>query len=98
MTASNGGKPPGPRGGSVPTPPFSTGGKPPDPRGGSAPTPPFDELVERAGALAVPGERHRAYGRSLEAARERTLGSDEANAQRVNPTAHSSDLVLRKIS
>ena len=42
-------------------------------------------------------DRHRAFGRSLDAARERTLGSDEANAQRVNPTADSSDLVLRKI-
>ncbi len=42
-------------------------------------------------------DRHRAYGRSVDAARERTLGSDEANALRVNPTAHSSDLVLRKI-
>jgi pantothenate kinase len=42
-------------------------------------------------------DRHRAHGRSLDAARERTLGSDEANAQRVNPTAQSSDLVLRKI-
>ena len=42
-------------------------------------------------------DRHRAFGRSLEAARARTFGSDEANAQRVNPTAQSSDLVLRKI-
>jgi pantothenate kinase len=42
-------------------------------------------------------DRHRAHGRSPDAARERTQGSDEANAQRVNPTAHSSDLVLRKI-
>lgn len=42
-------------------------------------------------------DRHRAYGRSLEAAKNRTFGSDEANAQRVNATAHSSDLVLRKI-
>ena len=42
-------------------------------------------------------ERHRAYGRSTEAARERTFGSDQANAQRVNATAHSSDLVLSKI-
>jgi hypothetical protein len=42
-------------------------------------------------------DRHRAYGRSLEAARERTFGSDEANAERVNATAQSSDLVLRKI-
>jgi pantothenate kinase len=42
-------------------------------------------------------DRHMAYGRSLEAARERTFGSDEANAQRVNVTAQSSDFVLRKI-
>ena len=42
-------------------------------------------------------DRHRAHGRSLEAARERTFGSDEANAVRVNATAQSSDLVLRKI-
>jgi pantothenate kinase len=42
-------------------------------------------------------DRHRAYGRSLEAARQRTFGSDEANALRVNATAQSSDLVLRKI-
>jgi pantothenate kinase len=42
-------------------------------------------------------DRHRAFGRSPDAARERTLGSDEANAERVNPTAQSSDLVLRKI-
>lgn len=52
-----------------------------------------DEEVRRQRLI----DRHRAYGRSLEAARERTLGSDEANAQRVNPTAQSSDLVLRKI-
>jgi pantothenate kinase len=42
-------------------------------------------------------ERHRAYGRSEVSAWERTLGSDQANAERVNATAHSSDLVLRKI-
>jgi pantothenate kinase len=42
-------------------------------------------------------DRHRAYGRSPEAARARTFGSDEANAVRVNATAQSSDLVLRKI-
>jgi pantothenate kinase len=42
-------------------------------------------------------DRHRAYGRTLEAARERTLGSDQANAERVNTTAHSADLVLQKI-
>jgi pantothenate kinase len=42
-------------------------------------------------------ERHRAYGRTLEAARERTFGSDQENALRVNATAQSSDLVLSKI-
>ncbi len=42
-------------------------------------------------------ERHRAFGRTLEAARERTFGSDQANALRVNATAQSSDLVLPKI-
>jgi pantothenate kinase len=42
-------------------------------------------------------DRHRAYGRSPQAARDRALGSDQANAERVNPTAQSSDLVLRKI-
>lgn len=42
-------------------------------------------------------ERHRAFGRSPQQARERTFGSDQANAERVDATAHSSDLVLRKI-
>ena len=42
-------------------------------------------------------DRHRAFGRSLAQARGRALGSDQANAERVNATAHSSDLVLRKI-
>jgi pantothenate kinase len=42
-------------------------------------------------------ERHRAYGRTLAAARDRTFGSDQANAVRVNATAQSSDLVLSKI-
>jgi pantothenate kinase len=52
-----------------------------------------DEDVRRQRLL----DRHRAYGRSPEAARERTFGSDETNAVRVNATAQSSDLVLRKI-
>jgi pantothenate kinase len=52
-----------------------------------------DEEIRRQWLI----DRHRAFGRTLEAARERTLGSDERNAQRVNPTAQSSDLVLRKI-
>lgn len=42
-------------------------------------------------------ERHRAHGRTLEQARERTFGSDEANAQRVNTSGHAADLVLRNI-
>jgi pantothenate kinase len=63
------------------------------------------ELLDEVWFLAPPEdwrterliERHRAYGRSIEAARERTFGSDQANAQRVSATAHSSDLVLSKI-
>ena len=42
-------------------------------------------------------ERHRAYGRTPEQARDRTFGSDQANAERVNATAERADLVLRKI-
>jgi hypothetical protein len=42
-------------------------------------------------------DRHLAYGRSWPAARERALGSDQANANRVNLTEHSADVVLRKI-
>lgn len=42
-------------------------------------------------------DRHRAYGRSLAEARERTFGSDEANALRVNASGHAADLVLRNI-
>jgi pantothenate kinase len=42
-------------------------------------------------------ERHVAHGRPLPAARERTLGSDQANADRVNLTEYAADLVLRKI-
>ena len=42
-------------------------------------------------------ERHRAHGRTPDAARDRTFGSDQANAERVNATADRADLVLRKI-
>jgi pantothenate kinase len=42
-------------------------------------------------------DRHHAHGRSLAEARERTFGSDEANARRVNAARHRADLVLRKI-
>lgn len=38
--------------------------------------------------------RHQQFGRSLEAARERALGSDERNAAMINATAHRADLVL----
>ncbi|MFF0317499.1 nucleoside/nucleotide kinase family protein [Micromonospora sp. NPDC005252] len=39
--------------------------------------------------------RHEAYGRSPEQARAWALGSDEANAARVTPTADRADLVIR---
>ncbi|MEV4821235.1 nucleoside/nucleotide kinase family protein [Micromonospora sp. NPDC049274] len=39
--------------------------------------------------------RHEAYGRSPEQARTWALGSDEANAARVTPTADRADLVVR---
>ena len=42
-------------------------------------------------------QRHRAFGRSADQARERTDGSDETNARLVAATASSADLVLRKI-
>jgi pantothenate kinase len=42
-------------------------------------------------------QRHQAHGRSPSAARERTFGSDQANAERVIATASGSDLVLSKI-
>ncbi|MFL6143431.1 MAG: nucleoside/nucleotide kinase family protein [Labedaea sp.] len=42
-------------------------------------------------------DRHRSFGRSTAAARDRTFGSDQANAERVNATADRADLVLRKI-
>ena len=72
------------------------------------PDPPWREvrpLLHEVWFLAPPEEwrverlveRHRAYGRSAAAARERTFGSDQANAERVSATAQSSDLVLSKI-
>lgn len=39
--------------------------------------------------------RHEAYGRSREAALERTLGSDEANAVLVKPTRSEADAIVR---
>ncbi|MFF0469918.1 nucleoside/nucleotide kinase family protein [Micromonospora zamorensis] len=39
--------------------------------------------------------RHEAYGRSPEQAREWALGSDEANAALITPTAERADLVVR---
>ncbi len=41
--------------------------------------------------------RHRAFGRSLDEARERTLGSDERNAVLINATRPSADLVLHAV-
>jgi len=42
-------------------------------------------------------QRHRAFGRTEDQARERTGGSDETNARLVADTAAAADLVLRKI-
>lgn len=39
-------------------------------------------------------DRHRAFGRSLAEARERTYGSDERNAVLINATRSSADLVV----
>jgi len=39
-------------------------------------------------------DRHRAFGRSLEQARERTFGSDERNAVLINATRAAADLVV----
>lgn len=41
--------------------------------------------------------RHQAYGRSLEQARERTLGSDERNAVLINATRERADLLLSTV-
>lgn len=53
-----------------------------------------DEAIRRERLIA----RHRAFGRSLEEARERTLGSDERNAVLINATRPSADLVLTAVS
>lgn len=52
-----------------------------------------DETVRRERLVA----RHRAFGRTLEEARERTLGSDERNAVLINATRPTADLVLDAI-
>ncbi len=49
-----------------------------------------DETLRRERLIA----RHRAFGRTLDEARERTLGSDERNAVLINATAPTADLVL----
>ena len=41
--------------------------------------------------------RHRAFGRTVDEARERTLGSDERNAVLINATRSSADLVLHGV-
>lgn len=52
-----------------------------------------DETVRRDRLIA----RHRAFGRTVEEARARTLGSDERNAVRINATRQSADLVLSAV-
>lgn len=52
-----------------------------------------DETVRQERLLA----RHQAFGRTLEEARERTLGSDERNAVMINATCPSADLVISEI-
>jgi len=52
-----------------------------------------DETLRRDRLLA----RHRAFGRTLDEARERTLGSDERNAVLINATRRSADLVLGSV-
>jgi pantothenate kinase len=49
-----------------------------------------DETLRRDRLIA----RHRAFGRGLDEARERTLGSDERNAVLINATRRAADLVL----
>jgi pantothenate kinase len=41
-------------------------------------------------------ERHRAFGRTLERVRERTLGSDQANADLIAATKHRADRVITR--
>ncbi|MBB4911968.1 pantothenate kinase [Actinophytocola algeriensis] len=52
-----------------------------------------DETLRRDRLIA----RHRAFGRSLDEARERTLGSDERNAVLINATRRAADLVLGSV-
>lgn len=52
-----------------------------------------EETVRRERLIA----RHKAFGRTLEEARERTLGSDERNAVLINATRPAADLVLTAI-
>ncbi|MGB3443734.1 MAG: nucleoside/nucleotide kinase family protein [Actinophytocola sp.] len=52
-----------------------------------------DETLRRDRLIA----RHRAFGRTLDEARERTLGSDEHNAMLINATRWAADLVLGEV-
>ena len=52
-----------------------------------------DETLRRDRLIA----RHRAFGRTLDEARERTLGSDERNAVLINATRRAADLVLGEV-
>jgi pantothenate kinase len=52
-----------------------------------------DEALRRDRLIA----RHRAFGRTLDEARERTLGSDERNAVLINATRRAADLVLGEV-
>lgn len=50
-----------------------------------------DEKIRRDRLIA----RHRAFGRTLDEAQERALGSDERNAVLINATIDAADLVIR---
>lgn len=52
-----------------------------------------DETLRRKRLIT----RHQAYGRSLEEARDRTLGSDERNAVLINATRPTADLILTTV-
>jgi pantothenate kinase len=52
-----------------------------------------DETLRRDRLVA----RHQAFGRTLDEARDRTLGSDERNAVLINATSSAADLVLRTV-
>lgn len=54
----------------------------------------LDDEVRRARLQA----RHESFGRSPEAATERTLGSDEANAQLVRRTRGEADAIVRPVT